>query len=266
VVLITAFLRSVPSPCSAISPYTKRGAITLDARRIGLCCSFPLLSWRQWNRSVSVLHTSPSTGSEPVLTAAWQTANTFRLSTLIGWPSRVMQNHRMVFYCLLILNTGECAVPLGHQCTFHRITSVHPFIHSSFYSPHCPCVLCCKMARNFEHRSRWRVSVTRDVQSPMCIWILSFILRSDSGVLEVILFRGASVSLFGWAAWENDAKMDIEATHSVSIIWIELAEGLVMRISPSVFKTTIDWLNLFVDWCHWFSWLISIPKCSSNRL
>jgi len=58
VVLITAFLRSVPSPCSAISPYTKRGAITVDARRIGLCCSAPLLSLRQWNRSVSVLHTA----------------------------------------------------------------------------------------------------------------------------------------------------------------------------------------------------------------
>jgi hypothetical protein len=31
--------------------------------------------------------------------------------------------------------------------------------------------------------------------------------------------------------------MNIEATHSVSIIWIELAEGLVMTISPSMFKT-----------------------------
>jgi len=30
--------------------------------------------------------------------------------------------------------------------------------------------------------------------------------------------------------------MNIEATHSVSIIWIELAEGLVMRISPSMFE------------------------------
>jgi len=58
--------------------------------------------------------------------------------------------------------------------------------------------------------------------------------------LEVILFRGASVSLFVFAAWENNIKMNIEATHSVSIIWIEMAEGLVMRISPSVFKTTID--------------------------
>jgi hypothetical protein len=31
--------------------------------------------------------------------------------------------------------------------------------------------------------------------------------------------------------------MNIEVTHSVSIIWIELAEGFVMRISPSLFKT-----------------------------
>ena len=33
--------------------------------------------------------------------------------------------------------------------------------------------------------------------------------------------------------------MNIEATHSVSISWIELAEGRIMRTSP-VFKTTIN--------------------------
>ena len=126
-----------------------------------------IAQYRQWNRSVSVLHTSPNTGNEPALTAARQTANTFRPSTLIRWLSRVMQNHRTVFCCLLILNIGECDVRLGHQCTFDRITSVHLFIHSSFYSPHCPCVFCCKMTRNFEHRFGWRVSVTGDVQSRM---------------------------------------------------------------------------------------------------
>jgi hypothetical protein len=228
------------------------------------CCSVPLTSVRQWTRSVSGLHTSHSADNEPVLTAAWQTANTFRLCTLIGWPSRVMQNHRTVFYCLLILNTGECDVQLGLQCTLDRITSVHLFIHSSLYSPHCPCVLCCKMTRSVTPFPGGGY-LSLGTSSSECEFEINRLLYQQTpeffslSYFAVLLFYFSNKRrgriMLKWILKHRVLSLSFGLNWRRVVLW-EYHLCLKLRL--------IDWICSY-GWCHWCNWLISVPKCSSNR-
>ena len=62
--------------------------------------------------------------------------------------------------------------------------------------------------------------------------------------------------------------MNIEASHSVSISWIELAGSRVMRISPSMFKTGDSGSTVVKALCYksdgrwfdsrWYHWNFSL--------